>query len=160
MAFEPNLELEKWKARWYGDLWALVPLRLIVGFGFAFHGYAKLARGPENFARILDAIGIPAPVPMAWLTTLLELLGGASLMLGVFVVPLSIPLGIVMLTALFSVHFRYGFSSVGLKAFSAAGAVFAPVGYEINLLYIAALLALALSERRKRAGPSGRGPAL
>ena len=27
--------------------WALVPLRLVVGFGFAYHGYAKLERGPD-----------------------------------------------------------------------------------------------------------------
>jgi putative oxidoreductase len=40
--------------------WALVPLRLVVGLGFAFHGYAKLARGPERFAAILTSIGIPA----------------------------------------------------------------------------------------------------
>jgi hypothetical protein len=26
-----------------------LPLRLVIGFGFAAHGYAKLSRGPENF---------------------------------------------------------------------------------------------------------------
>jgi len=36
-----------------GKDWALLPLRLIIGFGFAAHGYAKLNRGPENFAAIL-----------------------------------------------------------------------------------------------------------
>ena len=30
-----------------------IPLRLIVGFGFMEHGYAKLARGTESFAAIL-----------------------------------------------------------------------------------------------------------
>jgi hypothetical protein len=30
--------------------WWALPLRLIVGFGFMEHGYAKLARGPEVFA--------------------------------------------------------------------------------------------------------------
>ena len=30
--------------------WALLPLRLLVGYGFAAHGYAKLARGPAAFA--------------------------------------------------------------------------------------------------------------
>jgi uncharacterized membrane protein YphA (DoxX/SURF4 family) len=33
--------------------WAPVPLRLIVGYGFMEHGFAKLARGPEAFATIL-----------------------------------------------------------------------------------------------------------
>jgi putative oxidoreductase len=126
------------------NAWALVPLRLVVGFGFAAHGYAKLARGPESFAAILHAMGMPAPGLMAWATSLLEFLGGISLMLGAYVLPLSLPLSIVMVTALFGVHFRYGFSSIRLQAFSASGAVFGPVGYELNLLYVAALFVLAL----------------
>ena len=125
--------------------WPLVPLRLMVGFGFAAHGYAKLARGPTAFAGILSALGIPAPVPMAWLTSLLELLGGISIMLGAAVAPLCLPLIVVMATALFGVHLRYGFSSIRLKSLSAEGAVFGPVGYELNLLYIAALVMLALA---------------
>ena len=125
--------------------WALLPLRLVIGFGFAAHGYAKLSRGPENFATILSSIGVPASHLMAWVTTLLELLGGVSLMAGIFVVPVSLPLAIVMLTAIFSVHLEYGFSSVKLKAITAAGAQFGPIGYEMNLLYIAGLAALALS---------------
>ena len=39
--------------------WFALPLRLIVGFGFIAHGYAKLARGPEVFIAILHAIGMP-----------------------------------------------------------------------------------------------------
>ena len=127
------------------ERWALVPLRLVVGFGFAAHGYAKLARGPENFAAIIGAMGIPAPGLMAWVTSLLELLGGIALMLGAYVVPISVPLMAVMATALFGVHFRYGFSSIRLQAITPSGAVFGPIGYELNLLYIAALLALASS---------------
>jgi len=126
------------------NAWALVPLRLVVGFGFAAHGYAKLARGPESFAAILHVMGVPAPGLMAWATSLLELLGGISLMLGAYVLPLSLPLSVVMVTAMFGVHFRYGFSSIRLQALSASGAVFGPVGYELNLLYVAALLVLAL----------------
>ena len=30
--------------------WAPVPVRLIVGYGFMEHGFAKLGRGPEAFA--------------------------------------------------------------------------------------------------------------
>ena len=44
--------------------WYAIPLRLIVGFGFMQHGYAKLARGPEDFINVLHAIGVPAaPAP-------------------------------------------------------------------------------------------------
>jgi putative oxidoreductase len=117
----------------------------MIGFGFAAHGYAKLARGPESFAAILAAMGIPAPGPMAWLTSFLELLGGVALMLGAAVLPLSLPLGVLMATAMFGVHLRYGFSSIRLEGLNASGAVFGPVGYELNLVYIAGLLALALS---------------
>jgi putative oxidoreductase len=124
--------------------WALLPLRLMVGFGFAAHGYAKLSRGPENFATILAAIGVPQPHLMAWVTSLFEFFGGISLMVGAFVLPFSFPLAAIMLTALFSVHFQYGFSSIRLKAITASGAQFGPIGYEMNLLYIAALLTLAL----------------
>lgn len=125
--------------------WALLPLRVMIGFGFAAHGWAKLSRGPGGFADILTFIGVPAPHLMAWVTSLLEFLGGLSLMAGAFVVPLSLPLTVVMLTAMFSVHFQYGFSSIRLKALTAAGAEFGPIGYEIDLLYIAGLVTLALA---------------
>ena len=125
--------------------WALVPLRIAVGFGFAAHGYAKLDRGPEHFAAILATLGIPAPGPTAWVTALLELLGGVALLLGAFVTSFSIPLAVVMVTAMFGVHLRYGFSSIRLLGVTATGATFGPVGYEINVLYIAALTALAAS---------------
>ncbi len=124
--------------------WALLPLRLMVGFGFAAHGYAKLARGPASFAAILVSLGIPAPAFTAWATSLLEFAGGILLMAGAFVVPLSAPLAAIMATAMFGVHLRYGFSSIRLKALSAAGAEFGPVGYEINLLYLAAIATLAV----------------
>ena len=123
--------------------WLLLPLRLLVGFGFAAHGYAKLSRGPEQFAAILTAIGVPLPHLMAWTTSLLEFFGGIGMMLGAFVVFLTIPLVTVMLTAMFSVHWQYGFSSVRLKAVTAAGAEFGPIGYEMNLLYIVSLFTLA-----------------
>jgi putative oxidoreductase len=124
---------------------ALLPLRLTIGFGFAAHGYAKLHRGPDKFAAILASIGVPQPHLTAWATALLELFGGISLMAGAFVGPLTVPLAFVMLTALFTVHLRYGFSSITLKAVTSSGAQFGPVGYELNLLYIAGLLTFAVS---------------
>jgi putative oxidoreductase len=131
------------RSKMAGDGWALLPLRLISGFGFAAHGFAKLARGPEHFAPIVEAMGIPGAVPVAWATVLLELVGGTGLMLGALVVPLCVPLGVIMITALLRVHLPYGFSSVRLRSLTAAGAEFGPVGYELNLVYLAALLTLA-----------------
>jgi len=53
--------------------WAPVPLRLIIGFGFMVHGWAKLSKGPDKFAELLRWIGVPLPDFMAWLVTLVEL---------------------------------------------------------------------------------------
>ena len=132
--------------QWWGcrQTWFLVPLRLMLGFGFAAHGYAKLMRGPANFASTLQALGVPAPHLMSWVTTLIELVGGVMVMAGAFVVPVSVPLTIVMLTAMFTVHLRYGFSTIKLVSANAAGAKFGPPGYEMNLLYIVGLLTLVL----------------
>jgi putative oxidoreductase len=129
--------------------WALLPLRLMIGFGFAAHGYAKLSRGPEAFAVILTALGVPLPEAMAWITALLELIGGISIMAGAFVVTFSVPLAVIMLTALFTVHLQYGFSAIKLRAVTASGAEFGPIGYEMNLLYLAGLLTLVLAGRTK-----------
>jgi putative oxidoreductase len=54
------------------DRWPLVPLLLIVGFGFIEHCFTKLAKGPDAFANILQAIGVPGPHFMAWSTILVE----------------------------------------------------------------------------------------
>ena len=53
-------------------------------------------------------------------------------------------MAVLALVAMFTVHVRYGFSSINTIGLTPAGPVFGPPGYEINLLYIAGLLALAL----------------
>jgi putative oxidoreductase len=126
------------------DRWPSIPLRLIVGYGFMEHGFAKLAKGPDAFANILQAIGVPQPHFMAWSTILVEILGGLAVILGAFVTLASLPMAAVLLVAMFTVHLPYGFSSIKIKAVTAAGAQFGPPGYEVNLLYLACLLALVL----------------
>jgi putative oxidoreductase len=127
------------------ERWALFPLRLIVGYGFMAHGFAKLAKGPDAFANILQAIGVPAPHFVAWSTLLVELLGGLAVFLGAFVTLASLPMAAVLSVAIFTVHLRYGFSSIKLNAVTAAGAQFGPPGFEVNLLYLACLAALVLA---------------
>jgi putative oxidoreductase len=122
--------------------WAPIPLRLIVGYGFIAHGYAKLSRGPETFAVILHTIGVPFPHLMAWLTSLVELIGGLSVLSGAFVAIVSLPMIVVLLTAMFTIHLPYGFFSVKLVEVTASGTSFGPVGYEVTLLYLASLVAL------------------
>ncbi len=87
-------------------------------------------------------------------------------MAGAAVIPISVPLAMTMLTAMLTVHLPYGFSSIRLKAVGSAGAQFGPVGYEINLLYLAGLLALVLGGAspfsvdrwlaRRRSAPANR----
>ncbi|MEO8321841.1 MAG: DoxX family protein, partial [Bradyrhizobium sp.] len=84
--------------------WAPLPIRIAVGYGFMAHGYAKLSRGPENFAAVLHTLGVPEPLLAAWAATLTELIGGAAVMLGVLIPWASIPMAAVLLTALVTVH--------------------------------------------------------
>ena len=125
--------------------WAPLPLRLIVGYGFLAHGWAKLSRGPAGFARLLEQIGAPLPEVTAWVSTLIEILGGLAILAGAFVEVVSIPLIVMMLVAMFTVHLRYGFSAINTIGLTADGPLFGPPGIEVNLLYIAGLLALILA---------------
>ena len=126
------------------ERWPLIPVRLIVGYGFMEHGFVKLAKGPDAFANILQTMGVPEPHFMAWSTILVEILGGLAVILGAFVTLASLPMASVLLVAIFTVHLPYGFSSIKLTAVTAAGAQFGPPGYEVDLLYLACLAALVL----------------
>lgn len=124
--------------------WAPIPPRLIVGYGFMQHGFAKLSRGPDAFATILQGMGVASPHLMAWATILIELFGGLAVLCGAFVKIVGLPMTAVLLVAMFKVHLRYGFSSIKLLAVTATGAKFGPVGYEVILLYIACLATLVI----------------
>ena len=124
--------------------WAPLPLRLIIGFRFMAHGWAKLSRGPSGFANLLSQIGAPLPEATAWASTFVELLGGLAIFVGAFVKVVSIPLIVMMLVAMFTVHLKYGFSSINTIGLTGAGPRFGPPGYEVNLFYIAGLVSLIL----------------
>jgi putative oxidoreductase len=124
--------------------WYAIPLRLIVGFGFMQHGYAKLVRGPEDFINVLHAMAIPGSFLLGWATIVVEILGGLSILLGALIPLATMPMVIVLLVAIVTVHLPYGFSSIKLQSFDAAGAHFGQPGYETDLLYVAGLIALCL----------------
>lgn len=124
--------------------WAPIALRLMVGYGFMQHGFAKLSKGPEAFAVILHAIGVPAPHLMAWLTILIEVFGGFAVLLGAFIPLASLPMAGVLLVAMFTVHWPYGFSSIKIMSVVDGRAHFGPPGYECDLLYLACLAALVV----------------
>ena len=122
--------------------WAPLPLRLMVGYGFMMHGYLKLSRGMDVFAAALQGLDIPAPHLMAWTTTVIELLGGAAVLLGARVALAAVPMTIVLLVALFTVHLPFGFSSIKFLAVTAEGPQFGKPGVECDLLYLACLATL------------------
>ncbi|HEX4766723.1 MAG TPA: DoxX family protein [Lichenihabitans sp.] len=124
--------------------WTPIPLRLIVGYGFMEHGFAKLGRGLDAFPTILQALGVPEPYVMGLLTIAVEILGGLAVLLGALVPLASIPMAVVLLVAMVTVHLPYGFSSIKLQTVTDAGAQFGPPGYETDLLYLACLAALVL----------------
>lgn len=124
--------------------WAPLPIRLIVGYGFMAHGFAKLTRGPDTFAVVLHTLGVPMPILGAWVTTLVEIFGGAAVFTGLLIPIASVPMAVVLLTALFTIHLPYGFFSVKLAEVTESGTKFGPVGYEILLLYLGGLFTLSL----------------
>jgi putative oxidoreductase len=130
--------------RWNSAQWTPIPLRLIVGYGFMAHGYAKIIKNPEVFAGILHALGVPMPHFMAWATILIELLGGLAILAGALVPLVSLPMIAVLIVATLTVHLPFGFTSIKLMAVTAAGPQFGPPGYETDLLYLACLIALIL----------------
>ena len=142
--FEVKMESNLLKQRTSAAEWIPLLLRVMVGFGFMAHGYAKLAKGPHVFASILESMGVPSPQFMAWVTILAELLGGLAVFLGAFVTIVSLPMAVILIVAMFTVHLRYGFSSIKLLAVTPSGAQFGPPGYECDLLYLVCLAALVL----------------
>ena len=140
----PPKSIHAARARISSDMkrYAALPLRAIAGGGFIEHGWAKIVKGPDAFAAILQALHVPFPHLSAYLTISIELLGGAALLFGAFIAWASVPTIVVLLTAMFTVHLPYGFSSIKIKAIVDGRAQFGPPGYECDLLYIACILAL------------------
>jgi len=116
----------------------------MVGYGFMAHGYSKVVRGPEHFAAILHALSVPVPGLMGWVTIVVELVGGLAVLIGAFVLWVSIPLAAILLVSIFMLMLPYGFLSIKLQAVTSTGIQLGTPGYEIDLLYLASLAALVL----------------
>lgn len=143
--------------------WAPLALRLVIGFGFVYHGFPKLfsGAGHDGFVGMLQMIGVPAPGLMAWLVGIVEFAGGLALLAGAFVQLVAIPLIADMLVAMFTVHLPQGFNFMNITGMGETGPQFGMPGYEVNLLYLAGLVSLMLGgagalslEERMRARPT------
>jgi putative oxidoreductase len=122
------------------------------------------AEGRAGFAGMLGMIGVPAPELMAWVVGFVEVLGALALLAGVATTFAAALLIVNMLVAMFMVHWPAGFDFVNITGMTESGPQFGLPGYEVNLLYIAMLLAILLGgpgrhsvEGRRTAGGTGYG---
>ena len=105
---------------------SLLFARLVVAYGF-YEPSMKKWQGIENVAGWFGSMGIPFPTLNAYMAATTETLGVVLLTFGLFTRLISIPLIVVMLVAIFLVHFQHGFSA-------------ATNGFEIPLYYMLFLM--------------------
>lgn len=109
-------------------------LRVVVGIVFAAHGWQKLSMmGFDGVAGFFGSLGVPLPMLAAVVVTLLELVGGIALILGIGTRVVAALLAVDMLAALLLVHLPNGIfvSNNGYELvllLLAAGVYFALVG--------------------------------
>ena len=106
---------------------ASIPLRLILGIVFIYHGYPKL-KDLKGTAGFVGGLGFKPAILWAFLLGATEFFGGALILMGLFTRVASALLIISMLVALYFNKFKWG------KPFKG--------GYELDLVLIFALLAL------------------
>jgi putative oxidoreductase len=116
---------------------AVLVARVAVGVTFLAHGWQKLfTNGIDGTAAFFDSVGVPAASAAAWFAAVVELAGGAALILGLAVPVAGLLLLVDMLGAFVFVH-------------AGAGLFVEQGGYELVLtLGAAALLLTALGAGR------------
>jgi len=110
----------------------LALLRIILGIVFFAHGYLKFFKmGMDGVVGFFTSLGIPAPALAAWVVTVLEMIGGVALILGILTPVVGVLFAIEMAGVIYFAKRGQGF--------------FAPKGYEFELTLLVASLALALA---------------
>lgn len=121
--------------------WSIVLLRVTVALQLMIHGITRIAiGGVGGFGSFLTDNHVPVGTVVAWLITGGEILGGAALAAGFFVLPLSCVFALELLMGIGLVHFREGWFVVG------AGRN----GMEYSVVLIAALVSIALAHFSKK----------
>jgi putative oxidoreductase len=91
------------------DLAALIG-RVGLGVIFIVHGYQKLAQwGIGGTSAAFTQMGVPAPMLSAWYAAVVELVGGAALVIGIALPVAGVLLALDMVGALVIVHLSHGF---------------------------------------------------
>lgn len=107
---------------------SLLFVRLVLAYGFYEPAINKFSN-IESVAQWFGSMNIPYPLINAYLSASIEMAGVILLALGLFTRVISIPLIVIMIVAIKTVHLSHGFS---------AGAN----GFEIPLYFIIFLLIL------------------
>jgi len=84
--------------------WLVAPflLRIAAGFIFIYFGISKIYKERKNKIEFFKKIGFGAGVIFFWIVSLIELIGGALLVVGLFVQPTAIVLSIIMIGAIYA----------------------------------------------------------
>jgi len=133
----PTLHHEYMQTRLQG--WGLTVLRVATGMVFLMSGGHKLfGGGLSTVSEGLVELQVPSTLPVATAVTLVEFLGGAALVLGLFTRWVSIPLAAVMVADILLFHPPHGF-------------FVEDTGYEYALLRLSACATLVLAGPGKAA---------
>ncbi len=121
-------------------------LRIVVGVIFLRHFYVHVfVFGPAGLTGYMEKVAkLPAPAVFAWIVMIVGGLGGIMLILGLYTRWAAGAEVLHMLAALAFVKFAQGFLVRGIIVDAAAGRA-AAVGYELELLLLAASLALVFT---------------
>lgn len=105
----------------------LLLLRLAVGGIFIYYGWMKVSNiaGPTE---LFEGLGFPAPAFFAWVVGLVELVGGAAIVLGIMSRLFGLLLFVVMVGAVLLIHLNAGFDSQFQLVLALAGGCAALVG--------------------------------
>lgn len=102
----------------FADFLAPLALRLYLVPVFWMAGSNKLQSMESTIAWFGNpdwGLGLPLPALLAWLATLTEAIGAISLLIGLGVRWISLPLMITMLVAAFAVHWQNGWLAIAEK---------------------------------------------
>ncbi|WP_309499752.1 DoxX family protein [Sulfurovum sp.] len=113
----------------HGQSISLLFARLVVAYGFYNPAMQKWS-DISSVANWFGSMGIPFPALSAYVVASTELLGVALLALGLFTRLISLPLIVIMVVAVATVHLTHGFSA-------------GDNGFEIPLYYILFLVLFA-----------------
>ena len=115
--------------------YGLFILRIVLGIAFAVHGWGKLSGGVDNVAGFFGTIGVPAAALVAWIVTIVELVGGILLIIGALTQIVGILLALVVLGAIVFAYIAQGNPIVDRGA----------ITWEKEAVFAAAALCLTLA---------------